>query len=169
MDSLEREVEAMPDLAPEELVPSALALAERFLDASAASYYVLEEGRLRLDQRVGDVEPLRIVGLDSGGPLAQAARERCPQIARTREEHEREGIWLAAPVQRPDGSCRGAIAIHSLPFARLTPMAPALLDKLASALGAALARHEVERGQHLLSSWSHGKPTVELRLLPEAG
>jgi hypothetical protein len=74
------------------------------------------------------------------GLVARAARERRPLAARSIAQREEVGTWLAAPVLGRAGTCHGVIAIHDMPFSKLTPVAEATLTELAARLGAALDR-----------------------------
>jgi hypothetical protein len=106
---------------------AALALAQTFLQARVAAYFVPEGGRWRAQAALGTPPPATADGL-----IVRAAREGRAVAA---HQLDPDGAWLAAPVRRADGSLLGVLAIHELPFAKLTPVAVRMLAVLADALG----------------------------------
>lgn len=169
VEALLQEAESLEGLERDEAAGLALVLLARSIGARQAGFYMLEGQDLVLTARLGMLDaPSRRPAFDD--PIARAIANGCSHAVRSSAELRAASAWLVAPVPRADGGCHGALAVHDLPFTRLTNASVTALDELARRLGQALDRQPAARPvrKPLLALPRPARPVLD-GALPEAG
>ncbi|MFN3430189.1 MAG: GGDEF domain-containing protein [Candidatus Sericytochromatia bacterium] len=133
---------ALEVLDTDSILPATARLVAQFLEAEAVSIYTLEGFRLTLVASVGELPGRATTLTVDEGPLGTAVRTGSPAGVRAKYDYDRSRVLVAAPLKRPDGQVRAAIAVEKLPFAQLTPATTQLLELVADWAGRALANSE---------------------------